>query len=364
MSLRVGVVVSSEYDGGAEEYVRRLYRGLADAGSVRGHLLGHVAGWEGLGLESTETGLGPKWTFRRPGRVLRTAWRDHRSALATIEAEHRREPFDAFHLMFKREQLLLTRALSRLAPVVWTEHGHLPRGPGRGLVRFAYRLASRSVARLVCVSAATEADVRRTCGEAVHTVVIENAVDDQQFRPGDDEERAAIRRELGLPADVLIAVTVSRLHPHKRVERAIAAAEGVPLVVVGDGPERARLESMAAPGGAVTFVGWLDDPAPVFRAADVGIMCIAPREGFPIVVMEAAASGCAVVGFDGDVNNSEIVAAGGLLLGEGERLVDTDIATTLAGRQRTARAWASDHGYGPWVERHREVFSHTVDEHR
>ncbi|MGO9000311.1 MAG: glycosyltransferase family 4 protein [Polyangiaceae bacterium] len=72
-----------------------------------------------------------------------------------------------------------------------------------------------------------------------------------------EEAIAAKRARVGAP----FAVCVARLVPSKRVDAAIswAIAEGRPLVIVGDGPERASLEKAARskrPGGRpVHFVG-------------------------------------------------------------------------------------------------------------
>lgn len=64
---------------------------------------------------------------------------------------------------------------------------------------------------------------------------------------------------------------VARLLPYKRVDLAIevANATGLPLTVVGDGPERARLAAMAGPG--VRLLGRVpdDELAELFAAASV-----------------------------------------------------------------------------------------------
>lgn len=62
-----------------------------------------------------------------------------------------------------------------------------------------------------------------------------------------------------LPAEPR-ALLVCRLLPYKRADLAVEAAvlAGVPLTVVGDGPERERLERLGA-GGDVTFLGRVDD---------------------------------------------------------------------------------------------------------
>src|SRR5439155_17254784 len=62
--------------------------------------------------------------------------------------------------------------------------------------------------------------------------------------------RAELRERLGLSEDGVAVVSVARLVPEKglgTLVRAVAAADGqLGLVVVSDGPERARLERLAA----------------------------------------------------------------------------------------------------------------------
>src|SRR5208282_4075151 len=67
------------------------------------------------------------------------------------------------------------------------------------------------------------------------------------------------------PAEPFSAAIVCRLTAWKRVDLAIEAAAlaEVPLVVVGDGEERARLEALADSRHArVRFVGHVVDPRP------------------------------------------------------------------------------------------------------
>ncbi|MGE3276299.1 MAG: glycosyltransferase [Vicinamibacterales bacterium] len=90
-------------------------------------------------------------------------------------------------------------------------------------------------------------------------------------------------------------LVVSALVPYKRVDLAIAAARraGVPLTVVGDGPERARLEALA--GDGVRFLGWIDnhDIRDLYRST---IATLLPgEEDFGIVPVEAQACGRPVV---------------------------------------------------------------------
>jgi glycosyltransferase involved in cell wall biosynthesis len=90
---------------------------------------------------------------------------------------------------------------------------------------------------------------------------------------------------------------LGRLVPYKRVDLAVLAAErlGIPLVVAGDGPERARLEAMA--GSQTTFVGAVSESeaSRLLSACRAFVFCA--EEDFGITPVEANAHGAPVVGF-------------------------------------------------------------------
>ena len=91
------------------------------------------------------------------------------------------------------------------------------------------------------------------------------------------------------------ALIVSALVPYKRIELAIDACEraGVPLTIVGDGPERASLERHA--DGRANFLGRLsnEDVRSLYRRARV--VLLPGEEDFGIVPLEAHACGRPVV---------------------------------------------------------------------
>jgi glycosyltransferase involved in cell wall biosynthesis len=92
---------------------------------------------------------------------------------------------------------------------------------------------------------------------------------------------------------------VSELVAYKRVELVLEAAAraGLALDVVGDGPERARLERSA--GGDVRFLGRLDD-AGVAGVLETCRALLHPQcEDFGITAVEAMAAGAPVVAYAG-----------------------------------------------------------------
>lgn len=97
------------------------------------------------------------------------------------------------------------------------------------------------------------------------------------------------------------AVYVGRLSEEKGVRMLISTwelIEGIPLVVVGDGPLRAELEQQVNEKRLnVKFTGFLDKEA-VFRAVGNAMLQVIPSEcyeNFPMVILEAFACGTPVL---------------------------------------------------------------------
>ena len=99
-------------------------------------------------------------------------------------------------------------------------------------------------------------------------------------------------------ADGEHALVVSRLAVEKGVDVAIAAcaAAGLPLVIAGDGPERAALEARAA-GTRTTFAGRVDAAQLARLRARAGLAIVPSRsaETFGLAAAEAMAAGLPVV---------------------------------------------------------------------
>jgi glycosyltransferase involved in cell wall biosynthesis len=154
--------------------------------------------------------------------------------------------------------------------------------------------------------------------------VIPNGVDLAVNRPAAPGERAALRERLGLPAGRFLGAFVGRLHPVKDVDTLLEAAARVPelvLVVVGDGPERGRLEARAAElqlGPRVRFQGQSRRVADVLRAADAFLLS-SHGEGMSNALLEAMACGLPCLASDAVGGAKELLCQGrGLLVAGGD----------------------------------------------
>lgn len=123
-------------------------------------------------------------------------------------------------------------------------------------------------------------------------------------------------------------LVLSRLVPHKRVELAlrmwdrVRPVTGGTLVIIGDGPEMKRLQSIA--GSDVEFTGWVSDDRKRDELAKAWLLVHpAHHEGWGTVVMEAAAASVPALGFD-VVGVKDSIADGltGLLAENEDRFVE------------------------------------------
>jgi glycosyltransferase involved in cell wall biosynthesis len=122
-----------------------------------------------------------------------------------------------------------------------------------------------------------------------------------------------------------VVLTVGRLERYKNVDLIIDAFRALPssaiLIVVGDGPDRSRLEQHAEasePGWRVLFAGRIPDPMldRLFAQADV-VASASDHEAFGLTLGEGLASG------------ARVVASGIPAHAELARLAGTDAPVTL-----------------------------------
>ncbi|MEM7154743.1 MAG: glycosyltransferase family 4 protein [Myxococcota bacterium] len=160
--------------------------------------------------------------------------------------------------------------------------------------------------------------------------VVGNGTDPQRFVPMDV---SALRSERGL-ADRRVVMTVGRLDPRKGIDTVImalpAVIERVPeaiYLIVGRGPDRARLEALVQEHGVADHVRFEehvpeDQLVATFNLCDVFVTASRHEppnvEGFGIVFLEANACGKPVIGArSGGIPDAVVEGETGLLVEPG-----------------------------------------------
>ena len=179
-------------------------------------------------------------------------------------------------------------------PVVITARGSdISLLPQYRVPRHLIRWAAARADGVVTVCQALKDEMVALGVDPARITPLRNGVDLQLFQPGD---RARQRAALGLDGYTLLCV--GHLVPLKGqhlVIEALASLPGVTLLIAGAGPERERLEQLAAAlgvGARVRFLGALPQPSlpAVYGAADAMVLA-SSREGWANVLLEAMACG-------------------------------------------------------------------------
>jgi hypothetical protein len=192
------------------------------------------------------------------------------------------------------------------ARVVAIEHLPLP-SQSRG-AHLLKRVTSRRLAAHVAVS---EQTAQAIAGEAriprERMLVVRNGVSEPD---GGETERGSQPIIGGL----------GRLDPQKGFDvliDALALLPGVSAVVSGDGPEREALMRRAhdrAVADRFAILGWKDETGPLLRSLDVFVLP-SRYEGLPLALLDAMATGTAVVASDvGAVSEAVVSGETGLLV--------------------------------------------------
>ncbi len=207
------------------------------------------------------------------------------------------------------------------------------------VLRNATRVISVSHAlRGACVDLAGSSKEGAWSGDNID--VIPTGVDTTRFFPVD---RAQARAELGLPKDKRVIVVPARLSVEKGVSYFVEALASLPDdcvgVLVGDGPERAALESQArrlSLQDRVIFAGHQTEKHMKLYYSAADLVCLpSTEEGWPNVLMESFACGCPWVASNvGGVPELLAIAPGGILAAPREPV---DLANAL--QNGLARSW-------------------------
>lgn len=172
-------------------------------------------------------------------------------------------------------------------------------------VRLLVNLANKQAAAVIANSRATERAFVRAGGRAGLTTVVYNGFD---LAGRSTPDRVSVRRELGWADEQPVAVIAGRIAEWKGQHVLIEALRQAPkwracivgdaLFTEGDQDYKQRLEEMARDPvlvGRVEFVGFVDDPARFYAAADAVVHCSTAPEPFGRVIVEGMLAGRPVI---------------------------------------------------------------------
>lgn len=220
---------------------------------------------------------------------------------------------------------LLITALVRVGvlrvPVVLVEHSHRSTSFAVSSKRVRSHLQARlmrlcypSAHAVVGVSHRVTEDVARLVPAARRTLAIPNGVDVERIWVASSATTEASQWVESLSRPRLVAV--GRLVEHKRFSDLLrgfagsAAAETGNLVILGEGPLRPMLESLALElgvEGSVHLVGFVENPWAVMARSDLFVLS-SVVEGFGLVVAEAVVCGVRIVSTDCPSGPADILA--------------------------------------------------------
>lgn len=171
---------------------------------------------------------------------------------------------------------------------------------------------------------------------------------------------------------LLFVGALDEAHTYKRLDILVDALAGIDererphLTIVGDGSARARYEAVVRArrlGEAVSFEGRVDDDAlHALYASSVAVVLPSPdeREGFGLVLLEAAATGCALIATTGIGSASSLRRCGVELVAPGDSAAMAAAIVRLSeddafrrAQSGAARRWSEDHDWSHAIRRWR-----------
>ena len=269
-------------------------------------IAGHLDEQEGDMSYLLKSEDGIRW-IRSMSRPVRF-WSDFLAFLSIVRILRREKP-DLVHTHTAKAGSLgrVAATLLRVPIRVHTYHGHVFHGyfgPLQTRVWLAIeRTLNKITTRTVVISdsQAEELVEKYKVISRPKVCTICNGYDLSQFARGSDVGRVRnLRQEFGFDDSHFVVMWAGRMVPIKNVEllaQIVREAQRSPrlrFLVVGDGTDRNKLETLTAGCSNIRLAGWRKDMHELWAAADVGLVT-SRNEGTPSALIEAMASGKAFV---------------------------------------------------------------------
>ncbi|MDE8348800.1 MAG: glycosyltransferase [Acidocella sp.] len=334
--MKIAQIMAGAANGGAELFYERMTIGLAAAGQevlpiIRGHA-NRVVRLQASGLTlATARFGGPLDIFTRP--KIRSSLQNFKADIAIA---------------------WMSRAAAFLPKGGWVTAGRLGGYYDLKYFRSCEHLIgnTRGITNWIIAQGVPASQVH----------YLPNFVDD--FAASEPAARAAF----GVPEDAKLMLGLGRLHPVKGFDILIRAAALLPdvyCVIAGEGPERARLDSLINQLGVaerVKLLGWRNDSGALLKAADIFVSS-SRHEPLGNMVLEAFAAQTPVLAAKSE-GPGEVIRNGsdGILVPIDDAAALADAANTmlndvclrtklaLGGRQRFVNEFSQATVTAAWLE--------------
>lgn len=274
-------------------------------------------------------------------------------------SRHRRELIKNFapdiihiHTEFSMGQSGIRMAKYLNVPMVYTMHTMYdeyvyyiaPKTPSRPATKLArqYFLHIANIADAITGPSPKVQEYCRKIGVRTPVKVINNSAELSAFRPDSvsAETKAVLKAKLGIAEDETVAIFVGRLGREKSVDvllgfwsEAVTPDDKLKLIIVGDGPVRPELESLAQELGIddmVTFTGRVEheDMPPYTAIGDIYVTA-SLSDTNSISMLEGMAAGLPVLQLTDPLNEGQVV--------DGINGYSFDNAEEMAGYMRKIR---------------------------
>jgi len=269
-------------------------------------IAGHLDEQEGDMSYLLKSKDGVRW-IRSMSRPVRF-WSDFLAFLSIVRILRMEKP-DLVHTHTAKAGTLgrVAATLLRVPVRVHTYHGHVFHGyfgPIQTRIWLAIeRTLNKITTRTVVISESQAEELvekyKVISRQKVCTIC--NGYDLSLFARGADMRKVRnLRREFGFDDSHFVVMWAGRMVPIKNVDllaQIVREAQRSPrlrFLVIGDGTDRSKLETLTAGCSNIHLAGWRKDMRELWAAADVGLVT-SRNEGTPSALIEAMASGKAFV---------------------------------------------------------------------
>lgn len=223
-------------------------------------------------------------------------------AMRQIIKRHKKNPYDIIHLHGDFIEACFGGKLSKKLgiPSIITIHA----GLNKRLLKPKNAICFKNITKIICVSNEIANDLNSIGVPENKIVIISSGIYFIEFQNIDEGKIAALQNQYSKP----IIISVGVLRPAKGFKYLLEAFGKIKekffratLVIIGEGPDRAKLEKQTKNITNINFLGRQDHSKIVeyLKVADIFVLSSiymeGDREGTPTSIMEAMAAGLPVI---------------------------------------------------------------------